>query len=39
MGNRKGEWAIDIHKYFRMENYVLALEQSEFIGVKVEDYH
>ncbi|GIL18604.1 MAG: hypothetical protein BroJett040_23550 [Oligoflexia bacterium] len=37
-GNRKGEWAIDIHKTsgwritFRFEN-------SEFIDVKVEDYH
>ena len=39
MGNRKGEWAIDIHKNFRMENYLFAFEQSEFIGVKVEDYH
>ena len=37
-GSRKGEWAIDIHKTsgwritFRFEN-------SEFINVKIEDYH
>lgn len=37
-GNRKGEWAIDIHKVsgwritFRFEN-------NEFTDVKIEDYH
>lgn len=37
-GKRKGEWAIDIHKTSGWR-ITFRFEQSEFIGVKVENYH
>lgn len=38
IGNRKGEWAIDIHKVSGWR-ITFRFEQSEFIAVKIEDYH
>lgn len=37
-GSRKGEWAIDIHK---LSGWRIAFkwESSQFVDVKVEDYH
>lgn len=37
-GNRKGEWAIDIHKTSGWR-IVFQFEKNEFISVKIEDYH
>jgi len=37
-GNRKGEWAIDIHKTSGWR-ITFRFEHSEFIDVKIEDYH
>ena len=37
-GDRKGEWAIDIHKTSGWR-ITFRFEQNEFISVKVENYH
>jgi toxin HigB-1 len=37
-GNRKGEWAIDIHKTSGWR-ITFRFEQNEFLSVKIEDYH
>ena len=37
-GKRKGEWAIDIHKTSGWR-ITFRFEQSEFINIKIEDYH
>ncbi len=37
-GSPEGEWTIDIHKTSGWR-ITFRFEQSEFIGVKVEDYH
>ena len=37
-GDRKGEWAIDIHKTSGWR-ITFRFEQKEFFDVKVEDYH
>ncbi len=37
-GDRKGEWAIDIHKTSGWR-ITFRFEQSEFVYVKIEDYH
>ncbi len=37
-GNRKGEWAIDIHKTSGWR-ITFEFENNECVGVKVEDYH
>ncbi len=37
-GDRKGEWAIDIHKTSGWR-ITFRFEKDEFVGVKIEDYH